>query len=242
MNMPILQQINNRDNTASMNAVVSEAESFWGKDGFTFGDVVDMFNPLQHLPFVSKYYREHADDDACEGSKLIGGALFGGLFGGAAGVLSSIANSAVRHETHQDVSEHLLEIVDDSFEHSAKAPLYTTAEGSLHTAAEGSLQKAAEGSLNRSINTMSYTVAEAFLHNEDDEALYMTAESSLHMPAEGSSNTITTQKNIQQIKSQPELTNNERINPFFAQVLDEYSDFSSRGNTSNQRSREWGKV
>lgn len=190
MDMPVIQQTHNRDSASSVNVAVPEAESFWGKDGFTFGDVVDMFNPLQHLPFVAKYYREHAEDDACEGSKLIGGALFGGLLGGAAGVLSSIANSAVRHETHHDVSEHLLEIADDSFDRLVEGSLSATADGSVHN--------------------------------------------------------IETAENRHEITSQSVAARSDTMNPFFAQILDEYSNeqsgFSSQGSVSNQRSREWGKV
>lgn len=94
----------------------SEHESFWGNDGFTFGDVIDMINPMQHIPIVSKYYREQTSDDASEGSRLVGGALFGGLLGGVTGLVTSIANAAVRHETHQGVGEQLLAIAEDSIE------------------------------------------------------------------------------------------------------------------------------
>lgn len=75
-----------------------------------------MVNPLHHLPVVSKFYREQSHDDASEGSRLVGGALFGGLIGGVTGVLASIANSAIRHETNQDVSEHLLAMADNSLD------------------------------------------------------------------------------------------------------------------------------
>lgn len=92
----------------------TDDEPFWGKDGFTFADVLDVVNPLQHLPVVSKYYREQTGDDCCEGAQLVGGAVFGALLGGVSGVLTSIANAAVRHETEQDVSEHFIELVDDS--------------------------------------------------------------------------------------------------------------------------------
>lgn len=91
-----------------------EEDSFWGKDGFTFGDVIDMINPMHHLPVISKYYREQTEDDASEGSKLVGGALFGGLIGGVAGLVTSVANAAIRHETHQDLSEQFLAMAEDS--------------------------------------------------------------------------------------------------------------------------------
>jgi len=169
---------------------MNNKESFWGRDGFTFGDVIDMFNPLQHLPVVSKYYREQADDDACEGSRLIGGILFGGLFGGAPGVVSSIANSALRHETHQDVSEHLLELADESID------------------------------------------------NLVDDVLNYSAVSASDIPE----SVVSTQ----QVKARTVVSDNEMINPFFAQILDEYSTdlpgSVSLERVSNQRSREWGKV
>ncbi len=90
----------------------AQNEPFWGKDGFTFGDVLDIVNPIQHLPIIANQYREQTHDDASEGSKLIGGVLFGSLLGGVFGVLSSITNSIVRHETHQDVEEHLIDLAD----------------------------------------------------------------------------------------------------------------------------------
>ena len=100
-----------QNNSAGNNS--AENKPFWGKDGFTFADVLDMVNPLQHLPVVSKYYREQTGDDCCEGAKLVGGAVFGALLGGISGVFTAMANSAVRHETEQDVSEHLIDLVDD---------------------------------------------------------------------------------------------------------------------------------
>ncbi len=105
------------NNSAGNNSIENNSagnKPFWGKDGFTFGDVLDVVNPLQHLPVVSKYYREQTGDDCCEGAQLVGGAVFGALLGGLSGVLTSIANAAVRHETEQDVSEHFIELVDDS--------------------------------------------------------------------------------------------------------------------------------
>ncbi|MDX2504326.1 MAG: hypothetical protein QNL62_07605 [Gammaproteobacteria bacterium] len=123
MNMQEIQQITSQSSIASANNNNTEREPFWGKDGFTFGDVLDVFNPLHHLPVVAKYYREQSHDEACEGAKLVGGALFGGLLGGVSGVLASIANSAIRHETHQDMSEHLLAVADSSIHAIADGPI-----------------------------------------------------------------------------------------------------------------------
>ncbi len=94
----------------------SKEEDFWGSDGFTFGDLVDMFNPMHHMPVISNYYREQTNDDASEGSRIVGGLLFGSLIGGVAGLVTSIANSAVRHETHHDLSEHIIDMAQDSLD------------------------------------------------------------------------------------------------------------------------------
>jgi len=122
MNIQALQISSHKTPTSPIDAQHPEHESFWGKDGFTFNDIVDMFNPLHHMPVISKYYREQTHDDASEGSRLVGGALFGGLMGGVAGLLTSFANSAVRHETHQDVSEQLLAIAEDSLKDFSSFP------------------------------------------------------------------------------------------------------------------------
>ena len=126
MNIQSLQSNLNTISNSSPNSSVavkpSDQESFWGSDGFTFGDVVDMFNPMHHLPVISKYYREQTHDDASEGSRLVGGVLFGGLIGGVTGLLTAIANSAIRHETHQDMSEQLLAIAEEAIEDITSSP------------------------------------------------------------------------------------------------------------------------
>ncbi|MCK5661985.1 MAG: hypothetical protein KAI17_00795, partial [Thiotrichaceae bacterium] len=191
MDMPSIQQADNQAGTSLVNTdSTNNKESFWGRDGFTFGDVIDMFNPLQHLPVVSTYYREQANDDACEGSRLIGGILFGGLFGGATGVVSSLANSALRHETHQDVSEHLLELADESID------------------------------------------------NLVDDVLNYSAVSA----SDKAESAVSTQE----VKARTVVSDSAMMNPFFAQILDEYSTelpgSTSLESVSIQRSTEWGKV
>ena len=43
------------------------------EEGITFGDVVDIINPLQHIPIVSTIYRMATNDDAGMGSRILGG-------------------------------------------------------------------------------------------------------------------------------------------------------------------------
>ncbi|MBM3506692.1 MAG: hypothetical protein FJX64_03010 [Alphaproteobacteria bacterium] len=59
--------------------------SAWGEDGFTFGDLIDVVNPLQHIPIVSWAYRALSGDKIAPAAKMMGGALFGGTVGFALG-------------------------------------------------------------------------------------------------------------------------------------------------------------
>ncbi len=89
-----------------------ERKPLWGEDGFTFDDVLDTVNPLQHIPLASTKYQEATGDTASEGAKLVGGLLFGVLTGGVLGAVVALANSAVRHETGKDLPEHALALLE----------------------------------------------------------------------------------------------------------------------------------
>lgn len=77
---------------------------FWGKDGFTFGDLLDLVNPLQHIPGVSTVYRAITGDEIGIGPRLLGGAVLGGVVG--FGV--SAINAALEYETGKDIGDHAL--------------------------------------------------------------------------------------------------------------------------------------
>ncbi|NWH08176.1 MAG: hypothetical protein HXY22_05950 [Alphaproteobacteria bacterium] len=59
------------------------AEVFGG-DGFDFDDLLDVLNPLQHLPVIGTLYRAITGDEITDGARLIGGTLYGGPVGGLA--------------------------------------------------------------------------------------------------------------------------------------------------------------
>ena len=75
---------------------------FFGKDGFTFLDFLDVINPLQHIPIISSVYRSITNDSIEPGAKIAGGTLFGGPLGAA---LSSL-DVAVKHRTGREIAEH----------------------------------------------------------------------------------------------------------------------------------------
>jgi hypothetical protein len=97
-----------------------EAESsdsgfnLFGEDGFTFADLVDVVNPLQHIPLVSTMYREASEDTLDPGSRMMGSALFFGPIG----LASSLVNVLIEESTGKDIGAHIASAIfpDDSAE------------------------------------------------------------------------------------------------------------------------------
>lgn len=71
---------------------------------FSFWDVLDIFNPLQHIPLVNMVYRELTGDEIGSFARVAGGALFGGGMGALAGLASAV----VYETTGKDPGELVL--------------------------------------------------------------------------------------------------------------------------------------
>ena len=69
------------------------------QSSFGFFDLLDMINPLQHIPVVSTIYRAVTGDTIKPISNIVGGAVFGGPVGGAMGLVNAVA----QHETGEDL-------------------------------------------------------------------------------------------------------------------------------------------
>jgi len=90
---------------AATNAVAnSEGANPWGEDGFTFADLIDIVNPLQHIPVVSTLYRRLTGDDIAPAAQFAGGALLGGV----PGLMVAGANVALDEATGRDIGETVL--------------------------------------------------------------------------------------------------------------------------------------
>lgn len=87
----------------------SRGDDFWGDDGFTFSDILDLINPLQHIPVVSTFYHEITGDTISPGARIIGG----GLFGGVMGVMAEAFNSMVEEATGKDIGGLVMAKVRD---------------------------------------------------------------------------------------------------------------------------------
>ncbi len=74
---------------------------------FTFADLVDMVNPLQHIPVVNHFYRKITGDEIKPIGKIIGGTVFGGPAGFAGGIVNLI----VEKETGRDITGNAIALV-----------------------------------------------------------------------------------------------------------------------------------
>ena len=87
------------------------SEYMFGKDGFEFSDVLDVINPLQHIPGVGMLYRSLTGDEIGNGARVVGGGLFGGVFGLAGAAIDAVVDAV----TGEDTGEHVMAFLDDSF-------------------------------------------------------------------------------------------------------------------------------
>lgn len=61
--------------------VTTGVSALFGDDGLSFRDLLDVINPLQHIPVVGNLYRRMTGDVLDPAMRLAGGALFGGPIG-----------------------------------------------------------------------------------------------------------------------------------------------------------------
>lgn len=90
-------------------AASGNEQGLWGADGFNFADVLDLVNPLQHLPIVGTIYRAITGDQIAPAARLIGGAVFGGPIG----LVSAMVNVAVEESTGDDLGNTVLALLRD---------------------------------------------------------------------------------------------------------------------------------
>jgi hypothetical protein len=80
----------------------------WDGGSFDFHDILDVINPLQHLPIVNAIYRSETKDEIGAVPRVLGSILYGGgPIGAVIGVASALVNIVVEHETGKDLGEHI---------------------------------------------------------------------------------------------------------------------------------------
>jgi hypothetical protein len=74
---------------------------------FDFDALIDVVNPLQHLPVVGALYRELTGDKIGTPASIAGGALYGGVFG----FFGALGNEFLKAFTGRDVGETVLALL-----------------------------------------------------------------------------------------------------------------------------------
>jgi len=119
------------ENRANYNDNIKESSDITQKnqDNFGFADLLDMVNPLQHIPVISTFYRHITGDEIKPVSRIFGGAFFGGVIGAASGIL----NAAVESETGSDIASNLVMSINSPSKKSEKfASVNNAAYHNLH--------------------------------------------------------------------------------------------------------------
>lgn len=116
---PQARQARATGNDTGKNGPEDTEKDMFGADGLTFADVLDVVNPLQHIPLVSHVYREATGDTIADGPKMMGATLFGG----PVGLLASSADVALKRETGRDAIGHLVAALEESDHPSAHVPM-----------------------------------------------------------------------------------------------------------------------
>lgn len=97
----------------------------WQDEEFSFGDILDAINPLQHLPVIGTLYRAITGDKIGPVPRLVGDLVFGGPLG----FVSAIIAVGVENETGKDPGEHLLAWAGNLFSGPASSgPVYAEAK------------------------------------------------------------------------------------------------------------------
>jgi hypothetical protein len=95
--------------SAADSAPAAPGKTHAWKDGgsFSFHDILDMLNPLQHIPLISTLYRWITGDSPGNVARVVGDGLYGGPIGAASGLLSL----AFKEETGKDFGEEAMAMI-----------------------------------------------------------------------------------------------------------------------------------
>jgi hypothetical protein len=99
---------------AAMHAASAAAPAAKAEGGHlldtAFDDLLDIVNPLQHLPVVSTLYRAITGDSIGTVAKIAGDALYGGLWGAVGAAADSVFEAA----TGKDFGSTVLAFAEDT--------------------------------------------------------------------------------------------------------------------------------
>jgi hypothetical protein len=101
--------------TKSANGAAKSSHKFSFKD-FILG-LIDIINPLQHIPVVSTIYRKITGDEISPMARVAGDALYGGPIGAAVG----LADVVVEKNTGKDIGQNVMAMMNGENKHKEAA-------------------------------------------------------------------------------------------------------------------------
>jgi hypothetical protein len=109
----------------------SKGLAMWSHGSFSFKDLVDIVNPLQHIPVIGSIYRYLTGDEPSTGTRIIGDGLYGGPIGFGVSVVVQAVTSLLPGADGRDLGEKALASVFGDRNHSpalAAAPANTSSQ------------------------------------------------------------------------------------------------------------------
>jgi len=85
----------------------AEKSHLWVGDHFSFHDLLDAINPLQHIPIVSTIYRAVTGDTLGNASRVVGD----GIYGGVIGVIAGLVDVSVIENTGKDIGGNIMSML-----------------------------------------------------------------------------------------------------------------------------------
>ena len=80
------------------------ADKTYPAASFSFRDVLDIINPLHHIPIIGSIYRAVTGDEIKAPARILGGGIFGGIIGAVVGVINTVLSKV----TGKDAGEHVM--------------------------------------------------------------------------------------------------------------------------------------
>ncbi|MEO3435429.1 hypothetical protein [Inquilinus sp. CAU 1745] len=90
--------------TSAQRQIAANREQRAAENEFGFWDLLDVINPLQHIPVVSTIYRHLTGDEIGPAARVAGATLYGG----PVGLVASLANVVSEEVTGRDIGETTL--------------------------------------------------------------------------------------------------------------------------------------
>jgi hypothetical protein len=104
--------------TSATTAATPTQSHLWAGKSFSFHDLIDAINPLQHLPIIATIYRHLTGDTIGNAARVAGDTLYAGPIG----LALSLYSAHEVNKTGKDVGEHVVAMLEGKKSAPAATP------------------------------------------------------------------------------------------------------------------------